>query len=56
VLGWEHTFTHQVRDLVVAIAEDADPEPSFDDGLRVQRILEAVAESADNQTRWTAVD
>jgi predicted dehydrogenase len=56
ILGWEHTFTHQVRDLVVAIAEDADPEPSFDDGLRVQRILEAVAESADNQTRWTAVD
>jgi predicted dehydrogenase len=55
ILGWEHTFTHQVRDLVVAIAEGTDPEPSFDDGLRVQRILGAVADSADNQSRWTAV-
>ncbi len=56
ILGWEHTFTHQVRDLVVAIAEGTDPEPSFDDGLRVQRILAAVADSADNQSRWTVID
>ena len=39
VLGWEHTFTHQVRDLVIAIAKGTDPEPSFADGLQVQHVL-----------------
>ena len=45
-LGYEHGFTHQVVDLVTAIAENCEPEPSFDDGLRVQQILSAVEESA----------
>jgi predicted dehydrogenase len=56
VLGWEHTFTHQVRDLVTAIAEGTDPAPSFADGLRVQRVLAAVSDSAENDSRWTPVD
>jgi predicted dehydrogenase len=55
VLGWEHTFTHQVRDLVTAIAEGTDPAPSFADGLQVQRVLAAVADSAANRSRWTPV-
>jgi len=55
VLGWEHTFTHQVRDLVTAIAEGRDPEPSFADGLQVQRVLAAVAGSAAHGSRWTPV-
>jgi predicted dehydrogenase len=55
VLGWEHTFTHQVRDLVTAIAEGTDPAPSFADGLRVQRVLAAVSDSAENESRWTPV-
>jgi predicted dehydrogenase len=46
LLGYEHTFTHQVRDLVHAIAGGTDPQPSFADGLRVQRVLAAVEESA----------
>lgn len=46
VLGYEHTFVHQARDLVHAVAAGADPEPSFADGLRVQRVLAAVEESA----------
>ena len=33
-LGWEHTFTHQARDLLTAIADGAQPTPSFADGLR----------------------
>jgi predicted dehydrogenase len=56
VLGWEHTFTHQVRDLVTAIAYGTDPAPSFADGLRVQRVLAAVSDSAENDSRWTPVD
>ncbi len=53
VLGWEHTFTHEVRDLVTAIAKGTDPEPSFADGLQVQHVLEAVAASAAHDSRWT---
>ena len=55
VLGWEHTFTHQVRDLVVAIDQGTDPEPSFADGLQVQRVLQAVTASAARDSRWTPV-
>jgi predicted dehydrogenase len=55
VLGWEHTFTHQVRDLVTAIANGTDPAPSFADGLQVQRVLAAAADSAADQSRWTPV-
>lgn len=46
VLGWEHTFVHQARDLLTAIAEGTQPEPSFEDGLAVQRVLNAVQNSA----------
>jgi predicted dehydrogenase len=46
LLGYEHAFTHQVVDLVTAIADGADPEPSFADGLRVQRVLDAIERSA----------
>ncbi|MEO7752407.1 MAG: Gfo/Idh/MocA family oxidoreductase [Terracoccus sp.] len=56
VLGYEHAFTHQAVDLVTAIAEGADPRPSFADGLQVQRILAAVETSAQREASWTAVD
>ena len=55
VLGWEHTFTHEVRDLVIAIATGTDPAPSFRDGLQVQRVLAAVEQSAANGSGWTPV-
>jgi predicted dehydrogenase len=55
VLGWEHTFTHQVRDLVIAIAAATDPAPSFQDGLQVQRVLAAVEQSAARESSWTPV-
>jgi predicted dehydrogenase len=45
-LGYEHGFTHQVVDLVNAIAEGGDPTPTFADGLQVQRILDAVETSS----------
>jgi predicted dehydrogenase len=55
VLGWEHTFTHQVRDLVIAIDKGADPGPSFADGLQVQHVLQAVSASAAAGSQWTPV-
>lgn len=46
IIGWEHTFTHEVRDFLLAVSSGTAPSPSFEDGLAVQRILDAVEESA----------
>ncbi|MFI1677621.1 Gfo/Idh/MocA family protein [Streptomyces sp. NPDC020607] len=54
-LGYEHTFVHQARDLLHAIATGARPEPSFADGLSVQRVLAAVEESAAKNSVYTPV-
>ncbi|MDT0344297.1 Gfo/Idh/MocA family protein [Streptomyces litchfieldiae] len=54
-LGYEHTFTHQARDLVRAIAEGVQPEPTFADGLQVQRVLAAIEESAEKNAVFTPV-
>ncbi|TDE33157.1 Gfo/Idh/MocA family oxidoreductase [Nonomuraea mesophila] len=55
-LGYEHTFTHEVKDFLEAIATGADPTPSFADGLRVQRVLAAVEQSAADGSRYTNVE
>jgi predicted dehydrogenase len=54
-IGYEHTFTHEVRDLLVAIAAGQDPTPSFADGLQVQQVLDAVQRSAAAGSTWTEV-
>ncbi|MGW2568831.1 Gfo/Idh/MocA family protein [Streptomyces sp. NPDC001537] len=54
-LGYEHTFVHQARDLVHAIAEGRRPDPSFADGLQVQRVLAAVEESAEKNSVYTPI-
>ncbi len=55
LLGYEHGFTHQVVDLLTAIAEETDPHPSFAEGAAVQRVLAAVEESAAARSTWTEV-
>jgi predicted dehydrogenase len=54
-IGYEHTFTHEVRDLLHAIADGRDPVPSFADGLQVQEVLDAVQRSAATGAGWTKV-
>ena len=54
-LGYDHTFTNEIADFVLAVTEGIDPEPSFAAGLQVQRVLAAVEESAANDARWTVV-
>ena len=56
IIGWEHTFTHQIRDFLVAIRDGSQPSPSFEEGLQVQRVLTAVEESAKNKSTITAVE
>lgn len=53
MLGYEHGFTHQVRDFVTAIAAGEQPTPSFADGWQVQRVLDAVERSAGAGSAWT---
>jgi len=53
-LGYEHGFTHQVVDLVQAIADGTDPSPTFADGLQVQRVLAAVETSSDTRS-WQEI-
>ena len=54
IIGYEHTFTHTVRDLLLAIAEDRLPEPNFACGVQNQRVLEAIERSAASQ-KWEKV-
>ncbi|MEU6488690.1 Gfo/Idh/MocA family oxidoreductase [Streptomyces sp. NPDC046887] len=55
-LGYEHTFAHQARDLVLAVAAGTEPSPSFADGLQVQRVLAAVEHSAADHAAYTPID
>jgi predicted dehydrogenase len=55
-LGWVDTFTHEVKDFVEAIAAGTDPSPSFEDGLQVQLVLDAVQRSAAERGSWTPVE
>jgi predicted dehydrogenase len=55
-LGYEHTFTHEVKDFLEAIAAGTDPVPSFEDGLRVQRVLAAVERSAAQDSQYVSVE
>jgi predicted dehydrogenase len=54
-IGYEHTFTHEVRDLIAALAAGEDPTPSFSDALQVQLVLDAVERSAATGA-WTGVE
>ena len=54
-LGYEHSFTHEMVDLVSAIGSNRSPSPSFADGLQVQQVLAAVERSAGHESGWQQV-
>jgi predicted dehydrogenase len=51
LIGYEHTFTHTVFDLLEAMADNRVPAPSFVDGVANQRVLDAIERSAASG-RW----
>jgi predicted dehydrogenase len=51
IIGWEHTFTHTVRDLLNGIAAGTTPAATFTDGLRCQAVLDAIERSNGSQ-QW----
>jgi predicted dehydrogenase len=54
IIGYEHTFTHTVYDLLEGMADDRLPEPNFVDGVRNQKVLDAVERAAKTR-RWVNV-
>jgi predicted dehydrogenase len=54
IIGYEHTFTHTVFDLLEAVADERLPTPNFVDGVRNQRVLQAI-EQASRTRRWVKV-
>ncbi len=51
IIGYEHSFTHTVVDLLHAVHSQKLPTPNFEDGVRNQRILDAIERSA-TTGRW----
>ena len=45
LLGYEHTFVHAIADFVNACIEGKPIQPTFEDGLKNQRVLQAVEDS-----------
>ncbi len=54
IIGWEHTFIHEIADLVKAIGNKENATPDFYDGLRCQQVLDAVMQSAHEQ-KWIQI-
>lgn len=51
IIGYEHSFIHTIADFAKAVVAGKNVHPTFEDGLRNQRILEAVAGSAESR-KW----
>jgi predicted dehydrogenase len=54
IIGYEHTFTHTVFDLLEGMADRRQPKPSFVDGVRNQRVLAAIEKAAGSR-RWVTL-
>lgn len=54
IIGYEHTFVHTVADFVNACVRGKAVQPTFEDGMKNQRVLEAVEESA-RKRQWVKV-
>lgn len=54
IIGYEHTFVHTIADFVNACVAGKSVQPTFEDGMRNQRVLEAVEESAKSR-QWVKI-
>jgi predicted dehydrogenase len=54
IIGYEHTFVHTIADFVNACVSGKSVQPTFEDGLKNERVLEAVEESAKSR-QWVKV-
>jgi predicted dehydrogenase len=54
IIGYEHTFVHTIADFVRAVVQRKKVQPDFADGVKTQRVLDAVERSARTR-RWVRV-
>lgn len=54
IIGYEHSFTHTVYDFLRAIHTGKSPRPNFEDGLKNQRVLDAIERSA-KTGQWATI-
>lgn len=55
IIGWEHSFIHEIYEFAEAIANDTEVSPDFVDGVKCQAVLEAVGNSAQAR-QWVEVE
>jgi predicted dehydrogenase len=53
IIGYEHTFINLLADALTALAEGKEISPNFEDGLRNQRVLDAVEKSSASRS-WVS--
>ena len=46
IIGYEHTFIHQVADFLKSIEENKPCAPTFEDALSTQKVCEAIIDSS----------
>jgi predicted dehydrogenase len=54
IIGWEHTFVHEIHHLLSAIATDGEVSPlgaDFEDGYRAAEVCDAIVRSSDGGRR-----
>ena len=54
IIGWEHTFMHEIHHLLRAIADDGDVAShgaTFEDGYRAAEVCDAIIRSAESGRR-----
>jgi predicted dehydrogenase len=54
VLGWEHSVVHENFEFLTTIEDGTDFHPDFQDGLAVQRVMNAVKRS-DEDREWISL-
>jgi predicted dehydrogenase len=54
-IGYEHTFIHEIVELMQAFQENRQPVPNFVDGVKCQQVLEAVDQSIEKRG-WVQVN
>jgi predicted dehydrogenase len=56
ILGWEHTFVHELHHFLTAIREDGDVAPhgaTFEDGYRAAEVCDAIVTSSETREQVT---
>ncbi|WP_226037160.1 Gfo/Idh/MocA family protein [Aquibacillus saliphilus] len=51
IIGYEHTFIHLIHEFLNGIAEDYQPTPNFEDGVKNQKVLQAIEKSSETR-QW----